>query len=145
MLRDHLAPGGRVRTDCVLLAMSSHEKGDVDIHDFESLLPGMEMSHCNRKEEDCRRVAAMHDCVYYVRSLSCFYVEERPPFMAGTSPSNPQAWLDPACRDLERSLDLSPVDERTVHPLEVWHFDERFRLFPPVATIGLYRVARVKL
>ena len=140
MLRDHLAPGGRVRTECVLLTMLSHEKGDIDIHDFEPILPGMPMRHCNRPDEDCRRVAAEHDCVYFVRSLSCYYVENRPPFQPGTRTDDPLAWLDPTCRDLERSLDLSPVDERIVFPLEVWHFDERYRLFPRAATIGLYRV-----
>jgi hypothetical protein len=144
MLRDHLAPGGHVTKGCTLLSFG--KRMDVDVHDMVQVLPGMNVVHC--EDHDCRGPAAAGGCVYWVRSLACFHddVETKPACAerGQTADGGVLPCLEPRCAEIERSLDLSPVDERTVDVRAVWSFAPAAEHFPATVQIGLYRVRGVR-
>ena len=144
MLRNHLAPGGAVRRECKLLALG--RPMDTDIHDFAQVLPGITMHYCER--EDCLAAAAAGGCVYYLRSLNCFFSEIQAPPQCiergRTATGDILPCLDPRCAELEKTLLLAPVEERTtdVHP--VFHGPPGHPQWPRVADIALFEVNGVR-
>jgi hypothetical protein len=137
LLRRQLAPNGEVSRGCALMALGTSM--DTDLSDVAEVLPGMPLTRCER--EDCVSVAAGGGCRYYLRSVNCFF---RKPWMPlpclergrHADTGDVLDCLDPRCARIERSLDLSPVEERNV---DVRAAFPDFR-FPRTAPIGLYRV-----
>jgi hypothetical protein len=144
MLRNHLAPGGVVNTDCTLMAFGRNM--DTDIHNFAQVLPAMGMARC--EQEDCVAVAARGGCVYYLRSLSCYFFDPVVPpecLERGRTPSGDHfPCIDPQCARLERELELAPVEERTVNLFAVFNGLPERPQSPRFVDIGLYRVVRAK-
>jgi hypothetical protein len=144
MLRNHLAPGGAVNKDCTLLSFG--RPMDTDIHDFAQVLPGMASTHC--EQDDCVRIASEGGCLYYLRSLSCYFSEVRTPsecLERGRTPAGDLfACIDPRCARLESALELSTVEERTVDLYAVFHGLPDRPQWPRVVDIGLYRVLGVR-
>jgi hypothetical protein len=144
MLRNHLAADGSADGDCALLFVGSTM--DTDIHNFEQVLPGMPMVHCESR--DCVDLVSDGGCFYYLRNLNCFFSESEIPrecFEHGKTPDAGCAkCLRPRCRDLERSLRLSSVDERTVDVYAAFRGDPRWPRWPKKADIALYKVLGVR-
>ena len=144
MLRNHLAPGGVVNSECTLLSVG--RSMDTDIHNFEHVLPGMKVIPC--EHYDCVRAVSPGGCFYYVRNLNCYFNEIRTPSdcvdRGRTATGDVYACLDPHCGQLEKALELSPVEERTVD-FEGVFYDSRERPhWPRQADIGLYKVLGVR-
>ena len=144
MLRNQLAPGGVVNRDCTLLAFG--RTMDTDIHNFEQVLPGMTVVRC--EQEDCVGIASAGGCFYYLRDLSCYFAEDVTPpecIERGRTPAGDLfACIDPRCAQLERALELSPVEERTVDLYAVFNGLPDRPQSPRIVDIGLYRVIRAK-
>ena len=144
MLRNHLAPGGAVNTECTLLSVG--RLMDTDIHNFSQVLPGMTTAHC--EQEDCVRRVSDAGCFYYLRSLNCYFAEvETPPECQdrGRTPAGDLfACIDPECARLEHALERSPVEERTVDMYALFHGLAEQPQWPRTADIGLYRVLGVR-
>jgi hypothetical protein len=140
MLRNHLAPGGAVQRDCALMFVGSTM--DTDIHDFGQVLPGMPMIRC--EQEDCLRVASHGGCLYYLRNINCYSsAPVSPPECVerGRTPAGDLfPCLDPRCVQLERSLELSPIEERTVDLYAAFRGSAKWPRWPRKVDIGLYRV-----
>jgi hypothetical protein len=140
MLRNHLAPGGRVKTDCALMFVS--RPMDTDIHDFGQVLPGITRIHC--EQEDCAGIAARDGCFYYLRSLNCFFAEVETPrecVERGRTPAGDLfACMDPRCVQLEKTLELEPIEERTVDLYAVFHGYPQRPQWPRNVDIGLFKV-----
>jgi hypothetical protein len=104
----------------------------------------MRWIHC--EQEDCERIVPDGGCFHYLRSLNCFYDPlGHPPECRerGRTPAGHHfACMDPRCTELERKLELSAVEERTVTMRGVFHGPANS--WPEVADIGLYRVIGVK-
>lgn len=144
MLRNHLAPGGVVNPDCALLFVG--RPMDTDIHNFRQVLPAMEMIHC--EEVDCVDRVSRGGCFYYLRNLNCFYDEVLTPpecFENGRTPAGDVfACIDPRCAQLERVLELSPVEERTVDLYAAFRGNPRFPRWPRNVNIALYKVQGIR-
>jgi len=144
MLRNHLAPGGIVNTECTLLWFWGPM--DTDIHDFGQVLPGMPSIHCDR--DDCERSVSAGGCFYYVRSLNCYSGEGQMPaecLARGRMPSGDRApCMDPRCVRLERALALSTIEERTVDLYAVFHGVPEQPPRPRSVDIGLFQVLGVR-
>lgn len=147
MLRNNLAPGGRVAKECKLVWFG--RSMDTDIHNFEDVLPGMEGIRC--QERDCLADIATGGCFYYMRGLSCFYSQERtkPECLqhGRTSAGGYFDCIDPECARVERSLELELVEQRTVDVMSVFstgHGTVPDPYFPLAADVGLYRIVGLK-
>jgi hypothetical protein len=144
MLRNNLAPGGVVNRQCVLLSLG--RSMDTDIHDFGQVLPGMPILRC--EQEDCVGIVSRGGCFYYVRNLNCFFREAQTPpecLARGRTPAGDLfACMDPVCVRLEKALELSPVEERTVDLYAVFHDLPGRPQWPRNVDIGLYKVLGVR-
>ncbi len=144
MLRERLAPDGVPNTNCSLLSFSGVM--DSDLHSAWQVVPGMHVLDC--RKDDCRKEAEQGGCTYYFRSVSCYllpYVEPAACAARGmTAEGDRLPCIEEECASLEKSLQLSPVDERTVYPHGVWGKGEMATRFPDEAGVGLYRVLAVK-
>ena len=72
-VRNHLASAS---ADCTLLSFPAHG-GDIDIHDYGQVVPNMNVVDC--RKVDCRELRPAGGCAYYVRSLSCYWLEDGQP------------------------------------------------------------------
>lgn len=140
MLRKQLAPGGEVRSGCTLMALGG--QNDTDLTDFAEVLPGMSLVRC--EQDDCVRAASRGGCLYYLRSLRCFFRERWTPLpcveRGRTAAGDVFSCMDPRCVRIEQELELSLVEERNVDVHAAFP-DPRF---PRTADIGLYRVVDAK-
>jgi hypothetical protein len=119
MLRNHLAPGGVVNTECPLLFVS--RPLDTDIHDFGQVLPGIRRSIATRT---IASTACSGGCFYYLRSLNCFFAEARHLWIASSAVGQQRGplsiWTRAACTSNE-SWSSNPLEERTVDLYAVFH------------------------
>lgn len=138
MLREQLAPGGKVKQGCSLLSLGARE--DTDLCDFSQVLPGMRFVRC--EHEDCLRIASESGCYYYLRSLNCFYRKGGTPLQCRergrTASGDHLPCMDPRCVQIESALGLSLVEERRVDV----HGAFPDIAYPRTADLGLYRVRR---
>jgi hypothetical protein len=147
MLRNNLAPGGVVKTECKLVWVG--RSMDTDIHNFEDVVPGMEGIRC--QERDCLADIAKGGCFYYMRGLNCFFSETRTKrecLQEGKTPTGGYLeCIDPECVRVETSLRLELVEQRTVDVHTVWNYERRTPFdphFPLAADVALYRVIGLK-
>ncbi len=147
MLRNHLAPGGVVKTECKLVWVGRNM--DTDIHSFEQILPGMEGIRCDQR--DCLADIAKGGCFYYMRGLNCFHSDEPTApecEQRGKTPSG--GYFDciiPECVRVETALHLDLIEQRTVDVHSVWNYEHGHPTdphYPIEADVGLYRVTGVK-
>jgi hypothetical protein len=135
LVRKVLAPGGKVATDCSIVGITF--AADIDLHSFTTILPGMDVTYCNL--QDCRPVLAQKKCLYYVRSLTCWFSpEKRGVDMSAPKPQDFEKTLAPNCARLEQALDLSEVAETFVEPRKVWPLEHGYTRSP--VPIAVYRV-----
>jgi len=137
LVRSHLAPGGTPRTDCVLMTFNSHVAGDVDLHDFAQVVPGVQTLDCQRV--DCVARLSSGGCIYYVRSAAC-YLDARggPAACIGAGVSENGAGrdcLNPACASFERAVELHPIEIQTIDIRNAFNTDWRYP-----AQVGLFAV-----
>jgi hypothetical protein len=147
MLRNNLAPRGIVKSECQLVWVG--RRMDTDIHNFEDVVPGMKGIQC--QERDCLADIAKGGCFYYMRGLNCFYSEEptkRECLQHGkTSTGGYMDCIDPQCVQVETSLELELVEQRTVDVHSIWNYERGTPPdphFPIAADVGLYRVVGLK-
>jgi hypothetical protein len=81
---------------------------------------------------DCRQLPRAGGCTYYVRSLSCYWLEDGQPHDCAASNS----CIDADCAGVETAFALEPIDERIVDARATFP-DRRY---PATAKVGLYRV-----
>ena len=120
---------------------------DADLASSRQVLPEMHVLDC--RKDDCRKQAEQGGCLYYFRSVGCYYFDREPLPVAcaahGVTPEGERLpCLVPECARVERWLRLSPVDERTVYPHGVWGKGDVATHFPYEAGVGLYRVVGVQ-
>jgi len=126
MVRDHLVSAS---PDCTLLSFPAHD-GDIDLHDYGQVVPNLHVVDC--RKVDCREPPRTGGCTYYVRSLSCYWLEDGQPHdCAGSG-----ACIAADCAAVERAFALEPIDERIVAARST--FPDRS--YPETAKVGLYRV-----
>ena len=144
MLRRHLGPGRLSNPDCSLLSFSG--KMDVDLHSVWQVLPAMHVVDC--REGGCPKSAERGGCIYYFRSLVCYLQDDAVPAQCASSGATADggrlACLRAECARVEKSLVLSPIEERTVYPHRVWEGGDLLQRYPQEAGIGLYRVLGVR-
>jgi hypothetical protein len=147
MLRNNLAPGGVVETECKLVWVGRNM--DTDIHNFEDVVPGMEGIRC--QDRDCLADIAKGGCFYYMRGLNCFYSETpTKPECQSQGKTHTGGYLDcidPECVRVETSLRLDLLEQRTVDVHTVWNYERGTPPdphFPVAADIALYRVIGLK-
>jgi len=89
---------------------------------------------------DCREPPRPGGCTYYMRSLSCYWLDDGQPrdcAASGITPSGDRlACMDAACAGVEQAFALEPIDERVVDV----HATIADRRYPATAQVGLYRV-----
>jgi hypothetical protein len=139
LVRNHLAPGGVPLSACTLLTLNMDFVGDLDIHDFGQVVPGVRVLDCRR--HDCLGALARGGCFYYIRSAACYYhVDGVPPecAMTGMLPDgDPLPCLNETSRRFEQSLHLDAIETRTV---DIYRsFQDRRRYSPLTAPVTLYR------
>lgn len=140
LVRSHLAPRGHTVSDCTLLTFNAIAAEDVDIHDFRQVVPDMRVLDCGT--DDCLTAVAGGGCFYYVRSaVSYFHASGVPAECAATGATAAGgigACLGAAPASFEQSVELQPIDIRTIDILET--FPDRRWQYPVRAQIGLFRV-----
>jgi hypothetical protein len=135
LVRSHLAPGGIPAPGCTLLTFNATVWGDIDLHDFGQVVPGVRVLDC--RSVDC--VAELRDgeCVYYVRSAACYYHPAGvPPACAAVG--DPRKCMAPSCASFETSVELEPIELRTIDILST--FPDRRLNYPQHAEVGLFIV-----
>jgi hypothetical protein len=139
LVRRHLAPAGASPRDCTLMAFPP--AFDYDIHDFAQVVPEMRVLDC--READCRAASSTAGCFYYVRSAACyFHPGGVPPACSAartTEAADRFACLNEASASFERSVDLEPIEVRTIALRDT--FADFVPNYPERAEIGLFRVA----
>jgi hypothetical protein len=137
LVRRHLAPGGASAPGCTLMAFPPPR--DVDLHDFGQVVPEMRVLDCT--VTDCAGELRDGGCFYYVRSAAGYFHEAGiPPGCARTGMMGPDdlPCLNEASASFERSVELDPVEVRTVDISGT--FGEAEGSYPQQAEIGLFRV-----
>jgi hypothetical protein len=136
LVRSHLAPGGVAATECALMTFNANFVGDIDLHDFGQVVPGVRILDCRRV--DCPGALSNGGCVYYVRSAACYYHPDGiPPVCAGAGARDVRVCMHDVCASFERAVALEAVDVRMIDLLDVV---PTARHYPDRAEVGLFRV-----
>jgi hypothetical protein len=141
LVRRHFGRAGVRATNCTLMTFNSVVgAGDIDIHDFGQVVPGVKVIDCRRT--DCAAAAGTDGCFYYVRSAACYYSD------AGIAPGCEATGVSAtrgrfACMDglsaaFEQAVDLQPIEVRTIDILQT--FADYRQNYPQKAEVGLFRV-----
>lgn len=139
LVRRHLAPGGRPASGCTLMAFNAGPFGDIDLHDFGQVVPGVRVINCN--EEDCT-AKVERKCLYYVRSAACYFHPAGLPQACAQLPvaagEARRVCLGEPAASFEARAALEPVERRIV---DLWEtFGEYHGHYPRRAEIALFRV-----
>jgi hypothetical protein len=136
LVRSHLAPGGVPQAACALMTFNAIGS-DIDIHDFGQVVPGVKILDCRRI--DCVSELSNGGCVYYVRSAACYLNESGVPAACAeggvTETGDRLACMNERCASFEKSVELQPVETRTIDIRNTFNTDWRYP-----AEVGLFRV-----
>ena len=140
LVRRHLAPGGVPARHCTLATCDTSLVGDADIHDFAQVVPGVKVLACHGA--DCLTELSSDECVYYVRSVACYFHPAGVPLGCASAGIGAEGeglgCLSERSASFERSVELEPVEVRTLDVLGT--FAASRRNYPQRAQIGLFRV-----
>jgi hypothetical protein len=140
ILRQQLAPNGAPNPQCSLLSFPS--RMDSGLHWAGQVVPGMRVLNC--WDDDCLKEARRGGCMYYFRPVTCYLRRAAVSAVCQargiTADGDHLPCIEYECAELEKALEFSVVEERTVYPHRVWGVGEMATRFPAEARIGLYRV-----
>lgn len=135
IIRAHLAPGGRPRTDCALMVQSRPDGDSLDLHDPGQVVPQVRLLDCSR--DDCPAELQRGGCLFYYRPTAAYAHVGPLPVACGEPPAADDC-LNPAARAFEEQMTLDPVETRTA--VMANKFDFLGVSIPAEVSIGLFRV-----